>query len=287
MVNFINTAPLYEVWRRTVARPEWRVTEAVPSVLNKMLNEGALDLGFISSHEYALHPDKYRILDDISISATGAVGSVFLFSRKEPRDLDGASILLSTQSQTSVYLVRIILEEFYGIEPDYIDGAISDRDGDLDVYDGVLAIGDDALRLNGSDEFPHKLDLGLIWQEQTGLPFVFAVWAVREDFWRTAADTVNEIHRELLRCISEGKRDLRTISSLAAPRIPMPAEDCYRYLQGIEYDLGAPKKAGLKLFCEYLLKRGEGSGGALPLRIATSTGSRLRTGSRSKIQGSS
>lgn len=268
MVNFINTAPLYEVWRRTVVRPEWRITEGVPSVLNKMLHEGTLDLGFISSHEYALHPDKYRILDDISISATGAVGSVFLFSRKDPRELEGARILLSTQSQTSVYLVRIILEEFYGIEPDYIDGAISDRDGDLNGYDGVLAIGDDALRLNGSDEFAHKLDLGLIWQEQTGLPFVFAVWAVREDFWRTSPETVAEIHRELLRCIIEGRRDLRTISSLVAPRIPMPAEDCFRYLQGIEYDLGAAKKAGLKLFCEYLLKRGEGSGEALPLKIA-------------------
>ncbi|MDT8335944.1 MAG: menaquinone biosynthesis protein [Desulfurivibrionaceae bacterium] len=270
MVNFINTAPLYEVWRRTVARPEWRITEAVPSVLNKMLHEGALDLGFISSHEYALHPDKYRILDDISISATGAVGSVFLFSRKEIRELEGARILLSNQSQTSVYLVKVILEEFYGIEPDYIDGTISERSGGLDDYAAVLAIGDDALRLNGTDEFPHKLDLGLIWQEQTGLPFVFAVWAVREDFCRTSPETVAAIHLELLRCIIEGRRDLRTISSLVAPRIPMPAENCFRYLEGIEYDLGAAKKAGLKLFCEYLLKRGEASGGALPLRIATS-----------------
>ena len=44
MVNFINTAPLYEVWQRTVQRPEWQITEAVPSVLNNLLNEGKLDL---------------------------------------------------------------------------------------------------------------------------------------------------------------------------------------------------------------------------------------------------
>lgn len=267
MVNFINTAPLYEVWRRTVNRPDWQVTEEAPSALNRMLNEGSLDLGFISSHEYALHPQNYRILDNISISATGAVGSVFLFIRKKPRELDGARILLSTQSQTSVYLVRIILEEFYGIEPEYIDGAISERAGNLADYDAVLAIGDDALRLNSGDEFPVKLDLGLDWYERTGLPFVFAVWGVREDFCRTSSATVTEIHSELLRCIREGKRDLRTISSLVAPRIPMPVEDCFRYLQGIEYDLGEAKKAGLKLFCEYLAKRGEGSGGALPLKV--------------------
>jgi len=267
MVNFINTAPLYEVWRRRVNRPEWQVTEAVPSVLNKMLNEDKLDLGFISSHEYALHPEKYRILDDISISATGAVGSVFLFSRKEPRQLDGVKILLSSQSQTSVYLVRIVLEEFFGVKPDYTDGSLSEHDAGLGDYTGVLAIGDDALRINGSGEFPFKLDLGLIWHGQTGLPFVFAVWAVRENFCESAPETVAEIHRELLRCISEGRRDLRSISLLVAPRIPMVAEDCFRYLQAIEYDLSAAKKAGLKLFCEYLAKRGEGSKMALPLKI--------------------
>lgn len=269
MVNFINTAPLYEMWQRTIQRPEWQITEAVPSVLNTLLHEGQLDLGFISSHEYGLHPDQYRILRDISISATGAVGSVFLFSRREPQELDGARILLSTQSQTSVYLVRIILEEFYGVKPRYVDGSINDHRAELDDFDGVLAIGDEALRINGSDEFPVKLDLGQVWSEQTGLPFVFAVWAVREDFYRLAPDTVSEIHQELLRCVIEGRHELRSISSLVAQRIPMPAEECFKYLQRIEYDLSDAKQQGLQLFCEYLAKRGEGSANSLPLKICS------------------
>lgn len=267
MVNFINTAPLYEVWQRTVFRPDWQVTEGVPALLNNLLHGGQLDLGFISSHEYALHPDKYRLLKDLSISATGAVGSVFLFSRLEPRQLAGKKILLSSQSQTSGYLVRIILEEFFGVKPDYVTGAIADHQEDLASFAAVLAIGDEALRLNGSEEFPLKLDLGLVWAERTGLPFVFAVWAVREDFYRLAPATVTEIHRELLRCVIEGRRDLRFISSLVAPRIPMVPEECFKYLQGIEYDLGAGKQQGLRLFCEYLAKRGEGSQAALPLKF--------------------
>lgn len=267
MVNFINTAPLYEVWQRTVIHPEWQVTEAVPSVLNNLLNTGKLDLGFISSHEYALHPDKYKILRDLSISATGAVGSVFLFSRQDPQKLDGKRILLSTQSQTSVYLVRIILEEFYGVIPKYVDGLISNHVTELDEFDGVLAIGDEALRMHASKEFPVKLDLSQVWYERTNLPFVFAVWAVREEFYKSAKDTVNEIHQELLRCVTEGCKDLRSVSSLVAPRIPMPVEECYKYLQCIEYDLDNQKKQGLNLFCEYLLKRGEGCQEALPLKI--------------------
>lgn len=267
MVNFINTAPLYEVWKRTVRRPEWQITEAPPAVLNKMLNGGELDLGFISSHEYALHPEKYRILRDLSISATGAVGSVFLFCRLQPEKLAGRKILLSTQSQTSVYLVRIILEEFYGVKPLYLNGSITDHAADLEDFAGVLAIGDEALRLSSGGGFPLRLDLSQVWQEHTGLPFVFAVWAVREDFYQQAPETVTEIHRELLRCVAAGCADLRSVSSLVAPRIPMPADECYKYLQCIEYDLGREKKKGLRLFFEYLAKRGEGSANSLPLKL--------------------
>ena len=49
MVNFINTAPLYDIWQRTVNRPEWNVVEAAPSVLNRMLYANELDMGLVSS----------------------------------------------------------------------------------------------------------------------------------------------------------------------------------------------------------------------------------------------
>ena len=267
MVNFINTAPLYEMWKRSVKRPEWQVTEAVPAALNRMLLAGELDLGFISSHEYALHPDKYRILSDLSISATGSVGSVYLFSHREPEDLASGKILLSNQSQTSAYLLRIILEEFYNVRPHFIDGAISDYASNLSDFNGVMAIGDEALRLRSSGQFRVQLDLSSLWYEQTGLPFVFAVWAVREEYCQQHNDTVVEIHQELLRCIVEGRKELQTISSIVAQRIPMAAEECFNYLQSIEYDLSDEKQLGLKLFCEHLSRRGEGSPEALPLKI--------------------
>ena len=267
MVNFINTAPLYEIWQRTVDRAEWQITEAVPSELNRMLLAGKLDLGFISSHEYALHPHKYRILSDLSISATGPVGSVYLFCHCDPEALNNEKILLSNQSQTSAYLLRIILEEFYKVRPSFTDGAISNHTSVTDEYKGIMAIGDEALRLKSSGQFPIQLDLSSLWYEQTGLPFVFAVWAVREEFCQHDIDTVFEIHQELLRCVVEGRKELRMISSLVAPRIPMVAEECFNYLNGIEYDLSDEKQQGLILFCEYLSRRGEGSLDALPLKI--------------------
>ena len=44
MVNFINTAPLYDIWQRTVKRPEWNIVEAAPAVLNRMLHADELDM---------------------------------------------------------------------------------------------------------------------------------------------------------------------------------------------------------------------------------------------------
>ena len=187
MVNFINTAPLYEVWKQTVQHPEWHVVEADPAQLNRLLFTNELDMGLVSSHEYAAHPEKYMILDDISISASGPVGSVSLFSTCEPDMLNGKLIVLSGQSQTSVSLVKIILEEFYQVFPDYQKGKALEAHKDHDNVSGVLAIGDEALRMQANEEFPVKLDLSQVWHEQTGLPFVFAVWTVREDYYHRAS----------------------------------------------------------------------------------------------------
>ena len=267
MVNYINTAPLYEVWRQTVRRADWQVTEAPPSVLNRMLHANELDLGFVSSQEYALHPEEYRILSDLSISATGPVGSVFLFSELPIAQLGKRLILLSSQSQTSVSLVKIILEEFYQVNPRYCLCLAAESETGKEKPVAVLAIGDEALLLAAEGRYPFRLDLGEAWQARTGLPFVFAVWAVREDFCRTAPDTVLAIHQELQRCLREGKDRLQEISATVAGRIPMDKEACYRYLQGIEYDLSSEKQEALTRFFEYLISRGEVPAAALPLKV--------------------
>lgn len=266
MVNFINTAPLYDVWLRTVARPDWTVVEAAPSVLNRMLYADQLDMGLVSSQEYAAHPGNYLLLDDISISASGPVGSVFLFSRCEPHDLTDRLVRLSGQSQTSVSLVKIILEDFYGVVPWYEVGPVLEAQ-DNNGISAVLAIGDEALILAQNKIYPHKIDLGKIWHDKTSLPFVFAVWAMRAEFCRSNPGIVRDVQRELLRCRQEGRNDLQNISKRVGPRVSMDADACYQYLRGIEHDLSPEKKKGLTRFIEYLIARGEGVPEALPLKI--------------------
>lgn len=263
MVNFINTAPLYVIWQQRVKRSDWRVVEAAPSTLNRMLCANELDLGIVSSHEYGANPRLYRVLDGLSISATGPVGSVFLFSAIAPEQLSGRTVGLSPQSQTSNALVKIILEEFYRVFPLYALRGPNGKGGEA----AILAIGDEALRLKEKNAYPHCLDLGDVWQQHTGLPFVFAVWAVREDFWREHGETVAEIRHELFACIDEGKRNLPEICRQVAPRIPMGVEECQRYLTGIEYNLGPRKLQALELFFDYLIRRGEIPADALPVSL--------------------
>jgi chorismate dehydratase len=263
MVNFINTSPLYVIWQQRVERTDWLVTEGAPTTLNRMLCNNELDMGLVSSHEYAAHPHLYRILEDISISSSGPVGSVFLFSRVAPEKLAGRPVRLSTQSQTSVALVKIILEEFYRVRPNYRTG----NNTESDEVSGVLAIGDEALRLKTGGDYPFCLDLGEIWQQHTGLPFVFAVWAVREDFFARHARCVSEIRQELLSCIRQGKEELYEVCSRVAPRIPMDVDSCYKYLCGIEYDLAPRKMQALELFFDFLIKRGEAPAEALPIKF--------------------
>lgn len=266
MVNFINTAALYEVWKETVHNPAWQVVEAAPADLNRMLANGELDLGIVSSHEYAEHPQKYQILPDLSISATGAVGSVFLFSRRDPRQLDGERVCLSPQSKTSNGLIKIILEDFYGVKPVYCRVSSTQEQDD---FQAILAIGDQALRLKHDGTFPYVLDLGDVWLRQTKLPFVFAVWAVSEEFVKKDCNCLRTIHQQLLRCAQEGRTRLDEISKRVAPRIPMSHQDCLRYLQGIELDLGPDKLKGLEVFYKYLIQRNEAEPQALPVKICT------------------
>ncbi len=268
MVNFINTAPIYETWKQMQLPSEWQLIEAPPSVLNQMLSTGEIDLGFVSSYEYCVRPEKYRILDDLSISASGSVGSVFLFSRVEPEKLSTCDILLSGQSDTSVSLVKIILEEFYHVRPNYIRGEV---ESDLRKQcAGVLAIGDEALRLVANPEFPFKLDLADCWCRKTALPFVFAVCAVREDYLAKHPETVYSIHDTFLECRSRGNDHLESICQLVAPRIPMHPDECYTYLRAIEYDLGAQKKLALERFFGFLIKREEGAAESVPIKYVYS-----------------
>ncbi|MEZ0329562.1 MAG: menaquinone biosynthesis protein [Dissulfuribacterales bacterium] len=258
IVNFINTSGIYVPWqdmeseRRNAVAP-WQVIEGPPSLLNRLLKANEIDVGLISSYAYGLDIQNYFMLPNLGISAVGAVGSVFLITRKAYglHEMADKRILLTSQSATSVNLLRLILERFYQVIPRYECGNFTDFEADIG-FDGYLAIGDEALQLKKHRPDLYFFDLAEIWMEKTGLPFVFAVWAVRSNTWERMPDAVRALHHHILTCYRNGLRELEQISARVASRAELTARECLNYLRGIHLHFDSAHMQALTGFFQLL-----------------------------------
>jgi chorismate dehydratase len=124
-------------------------------------------------------------------------------------------------------------------------------------YDGVLAIGDEALQLQPRGSWPHLLDLGAAWQEWIGLPFVFGVWAVRREYAAVWPEKAAAMHYLLLRSRDWGLKALPELSRLAAANLERPAAELLSYFQQLNYSLAPEHEQGLEIFFKHLYNLGE------------------------------
>jgi chorismate dehydratase len=261
-IDLINTAPIYfgaDTGR--VDLPGCAVSGS-PAELNLLLRQNQLQISAISSVEFAYsHPD-LLILPGISISSTGPVRSVLLYSKCPLAELNGR-VGLSIRSASARALVRILLEDFHERQVEYRDVDIAreffnqpvrSRPRDLD---GLLVIGNDALALDLQESFPHVLDLGEFWVNRTGHPFVFGIWAARKDFAGEHPDLVDAYCSCLLRSLALGLREIDSTVALAAERSGVSEERIRHYLERIDYVLGPQHLAGLAHFFDLLKRRGE------------------------------
>lgn len=265
MATYLHNAPIYERWKENGAKAGCREVVAPYGVLNDMLAEDRLDLGFICSFEYGLHYEKYRILSGLSITAEGPGGAIYLFSHVPVEQLDKAPVLVASQSQTSVQLIKIILEEFYSVYPKYTT-ELGDESSS-DQFMAILAEGDEALRIVESSAYLYQFDLCDIWRRNTGSPFVIAVCAVREEFCTMRSAELDVIHTALLKCRDEGTENVERVCDIAAGIVPISKSKCREYLGSFGYDLDNQKRKGLKKFYEILIDRGTIAREALSLKI--------------------
>src|SRR5438105_4504128 len=171
-VNYLNTKPL--IHELEDLAPGIELMLDVPSRLADMLAEDQLDVALIPVIEY-FRAGRYTIIPGISIASRGPVLSVTLFSRVPWADI--RRLALDEGSRTSAALAQILLRLRHGVHPEVVPLPLDCDAEDADA-DAVLLIGDRAMRacLPG---FAHAYDLGQEWYDWTGLPFVYAVWAVR------------------------------------------------------------------------------------------------------------
>ena len=257
-VIFINTLPVFYPLENGVIKHDFEIIADTPAALNALLDSDQIDLGVVSSIEYGRNFDKYLLLPDLSISCTSRVCSVLLLSTVPLEQLNDQEILLTPKSHTSMALLKLLLSQKLTIKPRY---RVRDyhKDGSLwpDGAKAVLAIGDDALRLQKSPGVTLALDLGAAWYEWTGYPFVFAVWALRYGSLAQRDGEVHQAHATLLEARDYGLNHLEEIATAVDQCSWFSREECLQYLQTVEYDLNGDKQAGLRLFFDMLYDTGE------------------------------
>jgi chorismate dehydratase len=255
VIDYLNVAPVYDALRRdTLLLPDAELVSGVPSAMNAALLSGEIDLSNVSSVAFGQHADEWLLVPGLSVAAQERIESVLLFSwHADWRALDGGSVALSSDSATSVALVRLLAEERYGARPRYVT-MTPDLDEMLAEHDAALVIGDIALvegyrrREIAGRGRPYVFDLAAEWRAWTGLSFVFALWAARAD--RAREILASGVVAALSASKRRGLDDLERIATEAAERLKLPRNVCLRYLRLLDYELGERDLEGLRRFLE-------------------------------------
>ncbi|MCM3761218.1 menaquinone biosynthesis protein [Alkalihalobacillus oceani] len=249
-ISYTNILPMfYHLDRQMLKQANCHFTPQVPAQLNKAMAADQVDIGGISSFAYAANAGAYTLLPNLSVTSYGNVNSIFLFSKLPIEQLNEKKIALTSSSATSVHLLKIILEHFYSFGVQYTTMK-PDFTAMLREHDGCLLIGDDAIRAKRS--LPDGLfsyDLGEIWYKQTGLPMVYAVFAVRNEAINKRAELVGTVYQSFLasKQLSEELNYQPMIADIV--KTHGGSEDFWNlYFQQLCNDFGETEQRGLLYF---------------------------------------
>lgn len=263
-VSFLNTIPLID-WLVHGDDSQAEVVRDLPSLLPEQLSRGEIDVGLLPVVEI-FRGTGWGMFGGTGIAGLGNVDSVKLFAGGSLEHLE--RVVVDRGSRTSVALLEILFRELVGDCPEFVVAepqvGWQPRPGE-----GCLVIGDRCFQFDKFfEDNPaanlRVLDLGALWTELTGCPFVFAAWAVGPGFLsefgkQGAAD---------LKALIEFSRDqgLANLTSLASREAAAgqlgiggqnSAEAIETYFRcSLKYELGQEEMAGLNQFMDLCLKHG-------------------------------
>jgi chorismate dehydratase len=249
-IQFLNCLPIYWGLVSSGAILDLDLVKDTPDALSNMLVAGDLDIGPISLVEYLRHADELVVLPELAVGSDGPVMSCVIASQLAFEDLDGAPVALGSTSRTTVQLAQLVLRERFGVVPRYFtmppDLSLMMQEAEA----GVL-IGDPALRATLYDA-PRLglrlLDTGAAWKDWTGLPMVFAVWAVRKDFLERSPGLVHEVHEAFLRSRDISLENVDKVARQVARWEAFDAATLEKYFTTLDFSLGERQLAGIREF---------------------------------------
>jgi chorismate dehydratase len=247
VVPYLNALPLYHT---LLASNDIQVVRAVPSQLAPQLARGECDVALIPIVEHFRGVGE-TVISDACIGSSQAVRSVLLFHRVPLQEI--SSVAVDHSSRTSVALLRVVLEEGYGLNPAFVEHPPR-FDAMLQAHDAALLIGDNALEATpqAQQNGTAILDLGLAWKQITGLPFVYAAWVARRGL---EPEAQAELTTLLNHARDEGTQHIAEIARDATANIPAATIESY-LREAIEYSLTPQHRAGMAEFERRCLAKG-------------------------------
>ncbi|HKS05358.1 MAG TPA: CofH family radical SAM protein [Gemmatimonadaceae bacterium] len=258
-IPYVNCYPVYGAIDRGIVSLNAELHTGVPTALNTAMRAGDLDVSVVSAVEYARASERYVLLPDLAISCDGPVRSVTLFSTKPAESLNGERVVVARSSMTSVALLELLFAHVWKAKPAFDAGDAEPADIATLNAPAHLVIGDAALMLRaamnaGQTRFTHAYDLGEVWRDWTGLPFVFAVWVAKRDI---PVQPALGVHASLIASRNWGLANLDPLAQQAHTQTGVALAECREYLSGLDYGLSLPHLNGLTEFFRRLELAGQ------------------------------
>jgi len=250
-ISYINVAPVYYGLDNGL-KPDWlNIVSAPPSILNDMMAKNELDISPVSSVAYAKHQDEWLLLPDLSIACFGRVMSVILVSKKPFENLTNNKVIITDKSAAAAELLKLLFS-IKRVKPVFETMPIQCPDEIKKFADAALIIGDKALKEKWHVHFDHIYDLGQMWLELTGLPFVFALWVVRKSFADKKPEVVSSIIKLFNISKKQGKKNLEDIAAKASEILGIDIDICRKYYELLNYNLDPLQFKGIRTFFDKL-----------------------------------
>ncbi|OCT12663.1 ABC transporter substrate-binding protein [Paenibacillus pectinilyticus] len=254
-INYTNVWPIYYYFPALMNTSEVEIIEQVPTSLNQAMAAGSIDMGPISSFSYGQFFEDYMLFPDLSVSSYGEVNSILLFHDKPLREIVNGRIMLPTTSATSVNLLKIIIEKFYGGKPTY-EYAKPNLEQMMGEADAALLIGDDAIKESWRNQTHMITDLGQEWAKWTGKWMTFAVWAIRKETIVNYPELVTNIFDAFKASKEKAHQDPQSMIEEAQAKVGGTPAFWHHYFHTLCYDFANEQWDGLMTYYQYCYELG-------------------------------
>ncbi|MFD0794043.1 menaquinone biosynthetic enzyme MqnA/MqnD family protein [Mucilaginibacter litoreus] len=236
-VSYTNTKPfLYGILHSEII-DKIELSMDMPSDCAQKLIDNKVDIGLIPVAA-ALSLPQWEIVSDYCIGASGPVNSVFIFSNCPIQEV--TKVQLDPESRSSNNLARVLLKNFWKVEPEFIKDA-ADYASPADVNTAFVQIGDRTF--GKKDQYKYVYDLAEEWIKFTGLPFVFAAWIANKPI---PESFISEFNQALRLGLAHRHNLLKELPH----RADFDLEDYL--MHKLDFELTADKKKALYLFLDYI-----------------------------------